>query len=234
MNRAELEKAVEIHAKTFALLKWINCQVRRGVRLFDTVHERMTAYAAAEDWLRRCSDQLPPDCRPAKGEIEAFAHFFVSYLATSFEVAGRIRKLPCGCYCDYCTYFVELKHVRARNPDRKARGKAVEIKARYVESLGRDAGAELSSTAALEFVRSFKELASDMALGAYGTHLIRRTHFASQGEGLLALWREFAWVDGRSNRKFELKAAAILGAEERVVEALRVYSRNSTGRASGC
>ena len=56
----------------------------------------------------------------------------------------------------------------------------------------------------------------DVALATWGFEMLRRSEFASQGEAVLALWREFAWEAGRPRRGFRLTARAIVEAERRV------------------
>ena len=59
-------------------------------------------------------------------------------------------------------------------------------------------------------------LSEQIALATYTTELIRRTEFASQGVGILALWREVAWEGSEPKKKFRLNPKKVLAAEARI------------------
>jgi hypothetical protein len=204
--RAELERVLLLQEKTYALLKWLNASLRENRRLFGPVHEAMSLFDAGKEWIRAHYDQLPHDARPEPGELDEFAHLFTSYLATSFEVAEKVRVTD-GCGCAYCTYFYDARYVRPRNPTKKARAEALELKRNYLRSLG------------AEKALNDKALAQDVSMACYAHELLRRSKFAGQGEGVLVLWREIAWdASGRPNKKFKLTADAILKAEARLLQ----------------
>ena len=70
----------------------------------------------------------------------------------------------------------DAKHLRARNPNKKAHAEALQLKQAYAEGLGIDPNPVL--------------MTRDLTVATYAHELIRRSKFASQGEGVLVLWRE--------------------------------------------
>jgi hypothetical protein len=143
----------------------------------------------------------------------------VSYLATSYEVVDGSRVRACGgCWC--CVYWVGNRHLRPRNPDKKAKGVARELKILALRRMSEELGLPLVD-------RDFGPVLSRpaTALVAYAAELDRRSRFASQGEGVLALWREIAWTpEGKPKPKFRLKVSEILKAEADVAAALKALA----------
>jgi hypothetical protein len=129
----------------------------------------------------------------------------VSYLSTSYEVvAGSMVRACAGCWC--CVYWNGNKHLRPRNPDRKAKSVARELKVLALRGMSEELHLPLVD-------RDFAKLvtAPAVALYAYVVELDRRSRFASQGEAVLALWREIAWTpEGKPKPKFRLKVPEIL------------------------
>ena len=215
-----LKRLLALHEKSYALFKWLNGSLSRGKRSLASVQSTLSFSEAASDWLRRNRAGLPDDLRPAETDLEDFAHLFVSYLATSFEVVDgtMVRACP-GCCC--CVYWLGNRHLRARNPDRKAKATAGKLKVLALRSLADEAELPFTDAELQAFVRERADLAASLSLFAYAHELFRRTRFASQGEAVLALWREVAWdPKGSPKRKFRLKADAILKAERTLRDGL--------------
>lgn len=225
----ELDKVIELHQKSYNLFLWLNKKIKEFGRkskentLFDEVHEKVSFYNGALEWISRHLGEFPPDARPAKSDIEPFTHLFTSYLKTSFVVSDKVKVVDKGirCWCPFCSIFFDITAFQLRNPDKKARTNAQKLKARYTETLARDA--ELSSVPSNieEWIPENSELNYDFSMATYAQELIRRSKFASQGEGILALWREIAWKDNRLDRKFKLSAKAVIDAESRILKKLR-------------
>ena len=74
----------------------------------------------------------------------------------------------------------------------------------------------------VDTVRGSEDLREQVAIATWGAEMLRRSEFASQGEAVLILWREFAWDSGRLKRDFRITARAICDAERRIVERLTV------------
>lgn len=84
-------------------------------------------------------------------------------------------------------YWIESKHLRARNPDKKARATAQELKVLALRQLAEEAELPYLDAELGTFVQKNPDLARSLSLVTYVNELSRRTHFASQGEGVLAL-----------------------------------------------
>jgi hypothetical protein len=117
----------------------------------------------------------------------------MSFLKTSFRLQPKAVRVAtdCGCRCSF------------------------ELKRLYVSRLAADA-----APGAVDAVLGWADLREDVALATWGFEMLRRSEFASQGEAVLVLWREFAWEGGRPRRGFRLTARAIVEAERRVRAAL--------------
>lgn len=186
--------------------------MKKGHPPLSRVGEALAFSDAAAEWIRANRSNVPEEFRPEAGELEAFSHLFVSYLATSFEVVDRsaVRACP-GCWC--CVYWITNKHLRRRDPDKKARATARELKLLYLRRLAEESRRPLSDAELSKFIGDNQDLADALSLATYAHELERRSRFASQGEGVLALWREIAWKEGRPDKKFRLKPEKIIQAE---------------------
>jgi hypothetical protein len=215
-----LERLLALHEKTYGLFVWLNQSLRTGRRSLTTVKTPLSFSEAAAEWIRDNASNFPERFRAGPDEREEFAHLFVSYLATSFEVADRSRQSACpGCCC--CVYWIESKHLRRRDPDKKARSVAHQLKVLYLRGLAVELELPLLEAELEGFATKQKDLRPQLALATYASELQRRSRFASQGEGSLALWREIAWKEGGGPKpKFRLKVEEILKAETALKERL--------------
>ena len=219
----ELEQVVTLQQKSYLLLRWVNDALRGGTLNFNQVHAAADISVAAKEWVGRHFHSIPTDARPDETELEPFARLFASYLTTSFDLIAQPGKRlvsSSGCYCGFCSYLAAADHLRVRSPDKKARQRAHQMKDLYLASLAAEAGVS-PSPAAREALLSDPKSADDLAFATYGRELLRRSQFASQGEGVLVLWREIAWDQkGKVKKGFTLSAERILQAEAALVERL--------------
>lgn len=220
-DREALETVVELQQKSYRLLQWVRDALGAGTLPFPTVHAAMDAAEAARMWLGRNWESLPRETRPERTELDAFAYLFVSYLQTSFDLieAPGTRLVSSGrCYCAFCAYLVPGNSLRVRTPDQKAKRKARQMKELYLSGLARETG-HAAAYAMIENLLGDPALAEEIAYATYGRELLRRSEFASQGEGVLVLWREIAWdARGKIKKNFVLSAERI-GAAERTLAA---------------
>jgi hypothetical protein len=220
----EVRRVVDLQQKSYELLKWVNDALRTGTLSFSAIHEATTLAEAAADWLRRQRANLPPSLRPAESDLEPFAHLFVSYLTTSYQMKENpgtvLRSAHHGCFCYFCSYLAAANHLTVRTPDKKASARARELKDLYLSALAQELAIPLSPTER-EALITHPTLAEAVTYATYGKELIRRSQFASQGEGILVLWREIAWEKGRLKKKFSLSADRILASEAALVAHLR-------------
>jgi hypothetical protein len=218
-----LARIVRLQQQSYRLLQWVGDGLRGGTLDFTTLHSAMGVAEAAKEWLGRNLASFPPDVRPERDDLDAFANLFASYLQTSFvlvEPAMQVKIAHKGCYCAFCTYLVAANVLRVRMPDKKAQQRARQMKELYLAALAAEVTGDSSYTK-VEKLLSNSELAEDISFATYGNELLRRSQFASQGEGVLVLWREIAWdARGKVKKGFTLTAERILQAEKRLQEAL--------------
>jgi hypothetical protein len=221
-DRTSLTRLLALHDRTYRLFLWANALLKDGAQPYAAVSEALSFADAATAWLRKNRENLPEDVRPEAGDLDEFSHLFVSYLSTSFEVVDNATVPACRwCFC--CGVLrLTRRHLRVRNPDRKARQIAQEMKLIYLRRLSEDLELPLIDSDLNQFITQNEDLGKDLSLVTYAQELERRSHFASQGEGVLALWREFARKpEGRRKPKFQLKVDQILEAEGRLADRLK-------------
>jgi hypothetical protein len=220
----ELRRVTGLQQRSYELLRWVNDALRAGTLSFKAVHEATTLSEAAADWLERNRANLPPNLRPAEEDRDAFANLFVSYVTTSFhlrENPGLVSVAPRGhCYCPFCSYLARANYLAVRVPDKKAAARARELKELYLSGLAQELGVPLSS-AERDAPITDPALAEAVSYATYGKELVRRSQFASQGEGILVLWREIAWEKGKLKKGFTLSAERILASENALTKYLQ-------------
>jgi hypothetical protein len=92
----------------------------------------------------------------------------------------------------------------------------VESRLDALEALAADTGAALFREELGSFLREHPSLDRCVALVAYARELDRRSAFRGQGRPVLALWRDFAWKEGRPIKSFELTTEEVLLAQETI------------------
>lgn len=218
----ELETTIALHRKTYELLRWIAKNLRGGRLDFTVVHRAMSAADAAREWLARHRENLPMELRPRQEMLDPFARLFSSYLTTSFELRespGMKVATYCGCFCSWCAYLTSADHLQARRVTKHAQRNGEALARVYLQSLTDELEVQQPHEK-IDRLLADAATTEPLAMAAYARELIRRTQFASQGLGVLALWRKFAWRNGSPRRNFELKADDVLMAEKRLVDAL--------------
>lgn len=213
----ETTRVVDLQQKSYKLLRWAGDSLQSGTLNFKTVHTALGLSEAAKEWVGRNLASIPREARPDPDDLDTFAHLFASYLETSFDLipqpGQRLTSACNGCACRFCSYLVAADHLRVKNPDKKAQQKARQMKELYLSSLAVER--ELSvSYSDVEKLLADPALTEDISYATYGRELLRRSQFASQGEGILVLWREIAWdARGKIKKGFALSAERILKAE---------------------
>jgi hypothetical protein len=181
----------------------------------------MSMSAAALQWVRKHYEQIPEDVRPPKADLPAFAHLFASYLSTSYTVADKQVASDCGCYCPWCRYLVSVRRLRPRSPSKKAKREARELKLILLRQIAQEAQVQIGSNQIDDLLADQGELGRAISWATYGQELVRRAEFASQGEGVLVLWREIAWNDkGTIRPGFKLTAEAFMDAQKAILDRL--------------
>jgi hypothetical protein len=221
-NSQQIHEVLELHQRSFALLRWVRASLKNGQVSFSVVHKATDSAAAANEWIGRHLGNLPADARPRAEQIPMFSRLFVSFLTTSYRLNPRAVRLvsECGCRCSYCAYLQAGPNLEPRVPSKKDTKTAVELKRIYLSGIA----AELCISDAREAVGTLldtKELSEGIAMATWGAELLRRSEFTSQGEAVLALWREFSRTDGSPRRRFEISASQIMEAERKIVAAMK-------------
>ena len=153
--------------------------------------------------------------------------FFGSYLETSFDIIDAPPERyvsECSCYCLMCRRLANPQHLKAKSLTKADTNRAAKLRVRRMEMLALEEGLPFVEAVVRE---SLQDVATQhsASLSAYGSALLDRLNGYSDGPAVLALWRDFAWTpSGAPNRKFKLKAADILQAEQKLINILRERS----------
>ena len=213
---------MDIQARGYALLRWIEESLDRGLVVPDRVDGTITEQEAAQRWIRRHAPQFPPAARPPEGEIEAFARFFSTYLASTFDFAVDPESVVTGdhCYCPICSFLVRRPHLTPKKVDARAKRSARHLMIRFAQDLAAHHGIAASESE-IEALVADRQVRTELALCAYGADLLQRMDGVAVGAGTLVLWRGFAWnAQGSPIKGFRLTAARILEAQEQVLACL--------------
>ncbi len=217
-----IHDVLDMHQRSFALLRWVRASLKKGLLSFSVVHGTTDSASAASEWIRRHLKNIPDDARPREEQIPMFARLFVSFLTTSFRLNPNARRLTsdCGCYCTYCAFLQAGPNLDPRTPSKKDVRTAVELKRIYIGKLAWEHGVTNAGSVVDQLLVS-SELATDIAIATWGAELLRRSEFASQGEAVLALWRQFAWQGNSPRANFQISAEKIIAAERNIVLSIR-------------
>jgi|SRR5712664_1393901 len=219
-DEARLREVLQLQRKSYELLRWANQAVKEGRLKLTELHGNLSTSEAARSWIARNLSSLPPEARPTAEQVDEFAHLFVSYLVTSFQVSKKLR-VSDGCACSFCTRIVAAPHLKAKTPTRLDEALARKLKVIVLEKLAHELELPLFASELERFLGEHPELERDVAMVAWTVEVFRRGEFRGQGEPVLALWREIAWEKNRPDRKFELTPELVLAAEARIGEVLR-------------
>jgi hypothetical protein len=76
LDPQQLDLAVKMQAKSYALLKWVGQGVSSGLLSFRTAHEYSTLPHAAADWIDKHYLNIPDAARVDQKDIRVVANFF--------------------------------------------------------------------------------------------------------------------------------------------------------------
>lgn len=221
----EIERAVDLQQRSYALLRWATDAVDKGFLAFDTLHSYASLPGAALAWLESHYENVPKAARPERDDLRDFVKLFATYLEGSFDLIEdpglRLVSPQSHCFCPMCSWLVKMPRLRAKRlvpADKElARRLMVESIVHRAAHLGRILPASVANDLVAE-----PGLRETTALVAYGDDLLRRVAAGtSYGPATLALWRRFAWTTAGSPRQdFDLEAALILDAEQTLIARL--------------
>jgi hypothetical protein len=218
----QIHEIVDLHQRSYALLRWVRASLRKGLLSFSVIHGATDSASAANEWIRRHLKSIPEEARPREEQIPMFARLFASFLTTSFRLNSNSRRMisGCGCYCSYCAYLQAGPNLDPRTPSKKDVQTAVDLKRIYIAMLASQLGIP-NASGVVDRVLGLSDLATDISMATWGAELVRRTEFASQGEAVLALWRQFAWEGNSPRAKFQITAKKLIEAERNIVRSIR-------------
>ena len=101
LNRDRLTLALDIHARSYELLKWIGTAIDDGRIPAGKAARHSGDPTAANDWIDSNYGLIPAEIKPERQHLREFANFFWTYITTSFEVVEHpgILMSPGGCGC---------------------------------------------------------------------------------------------------------------------------------------
>lgn len=225
LQREDIETAVELQARSYALLRWLAQAVQRGIIGFDAAHAYARDPAAAAAWAQRHHRDLPPDARPPQDDASGFFRLFASYLDSGQQLVRepgqRLYSPGAHCFCEMCSWLVDGPSLRSRPLTPGDRRRADRQMRASLDELALECHRLLDEDQVAQLLRQ-TELREALALYAYAETLLRRLRGGGSEAGVpLALWRRFAWTaQGAPKRKFRLDAGAIMAAQALLLDKL--------------
>ena len=224
-DQQQLTTVLRLHEKSYELLKWAKAALKQGTISFSVLHTATDSASAAAEWIQRHLANVPSAARPVTTEVPLFSRLFVSFLQTSFDLSAntQVRTTTNSCCCGFCTTIRMGSNLVPRTPSKRDFKTAAELKQLYLQRLATDCQITDSSEVITK-VLADTNLRVELSMATWGAELVRRSQFASQGEAVLALWREFAWKDNNPIRDFSITAALILNAEQAISQRLNQFA----------
>jgi hypothetical protein len=219
-----LTLAIDIHAQSYHLLRWVGEAVGRGFIPATRAHQYATVGEAALDWIEEHYLNFPQAMRPDRLHLREFANFFATYVTSSFDIIerpGTRLDSRCGCYCPMCAVLVNAPHLRVKQLTKRDKDRAQQLMIHRVTALASEEGIEVSEQDIVAVVQGEKTRRS-AAYSTCGHWLIRRLDGDTDGKAVLALWREIAWKPtGSPIKNFQLLYPDFVDAEVSLTDALR-------------
>ncbi len=218
-----LQLAIDIHARSYRLLRWVAEAVGKGFIPATRAHEYADAADSALDWLDEHYLNLPTEARPDKSHLREFANYFSTYVTTSFDIIeqpGMKLISSCGCYCPMCSHLINAPHLQVKQPSHRDKQRARKLMADRVQQLALEEGLRVTHDQA-EKITAIPQIRRSAGFSAYGHWLIKRLDGLTDGPAVLALWREIAWLrSGSPIANFVLRYEDFIAAEKELVSAI--------------
>lgn len=203
MNFEQLERALDLQKRSYALLLWIGQSTRR---LLD--REALNSCTSCVDWLKRHLNEFPVELRPGLAEMDVFAKMLTSFFTTSFhvEVKEGNARLVRG---------QKFKNGRSKKYGAsKASETAADLSSIAIASLAAEESVLFEQGVAEALLRD-ETISDAVNLWSYGCELVRRSEYASEGPAVHHLWKE---LDDEKRKR--LNAEEIWKARTVLIEAL--------------
>ncbi|MGO4774896.1 hypothetical protein [Lysobacter sp. TAB13] len=218
LQEADIEFAVDLQARSYALLKWTADAIQRGFIGFDAAHAYARDPQSAATWIQRHYADLPREGRPPLEHLDTFCRLFVSQLDDTQrlvrEPGQRLYSQDGHCFCEMCSGYINNPSLRARTLNPGDLRRADRTMRHCLDELALDCDRLLEQHQVDTLMRdaAFRET---LALYAYIEILLQRLRGGGAPTGVpLALWRRFAWTaQGAPKRKYRLNTEAVLVAQ---------------------
>ena len=230
----DLRLALDIHLRSYKLLRWLGRVVDAGEipipRVVSSRHEDDVT-AATLDWIEPFHVSFPSEMRPAPDKLREFAAFFGTYLTSSFDVTndpGVVLRNQYGgtCFCPICARLVNGSHLKAKKLTASDKKRALSLMVDRLAELAHEHDVKLTTSDAEALIAN-PECRIAAAYSTYGYWLIQRTKGVTDGPSILALWRHFAWTEAGSPRKdFKLQYDDIRESEDLLLTSMRELAAN--------
>lgn len=224
--RAQVERAVELQAKGYQLLRWLEKALDGGFIAPEAAHRFGTMEESAHAWIDGHYLNLPKAARPEREDLVPFSRLFATYLVSTFDLDAnpgeRLFSPEAHCFCPMCSWMVKMPHLKPKRLGAADKRRAENMKRAFVHDLGIEIELPVSDELVASMARD-PSLRDVLGLCAYAVDLLQRLEGVAVGPASLALWRSFAWTAQGSPRKgFVLATNAIMDAQDVLVERLRL------------
>ncbi len=215
--RKALARAVDVQARGYALLKWLEESFSLGREQPEDAHRFATLEESSLAWIRSRYGSLPANVRPAPEDLPVFAKYFSTYLTNTFDLEDapgeRLYSKRAHCFCPCCSWMVRVPHLTPKAVGPADKQRAGRLEREFLAALAREIG-DAAPESTLDALLADPSLREARALCAYAVDLQRRMQGFAEGPASLALWRRFAWTpEGSPKHEFKLTVDSILQAE---------------------
>ncbi|MCA9639718.1 MAG: hypothetical protein KC492_03460, partial [Myxococcales bacterium] len=204
LNAQEIELAVELQGKSYALLKWVASAFDKGFVTPEAAHQFASMQDAAYGWIVEHYQNLPPHTRPGREHLAAFSNLFSTYLESSFDLTPnpgqRLYSPDAHCFCPICSWLVDVPYLKTKKLGPADKARAERLKLGFLKDLAHAHQLNIEE-ASLEGWLKDPDLREAIGLCAYAVDLSRRMQGILEGPASLALWRSFAWTPQGSPKK---------------------------------
>jgi hypothetical protein len=222
--RQQVEHAVELQARSYKLLQWLEKAFDDGFIAPETAHAYASMEASAYSWIAKHYKNLPDTARPELEDLMSFSKLFSTYLLSTFDLEAnpgeRLYSPAAHCFCPLCSWMVRVPHLRPKKVSAADKATADKMKRGAIRALAGHA-AVTSSDEHIDTMLRTPELREAIGLYTYACDLLQRMRGIASGPATLALWRSFAWTPQGSPKKgFVLSAEAIMEAQQVILQRL--------------